>query len=152
MNSLSARGKSATWKNRTTVRPVPQLGWRARHLLAVLAGDFTALEEQVDTICFTFRASLRIDPSSFGSVHDQANVALRGLLPDYRQLLANIEDICTGSRSRASSAGFHLGKVEDVVDQREQLLAAAEDVADETPLLISALSQGDRRRAPPRSR
>ena len=37
-------------------------------------------------------------------------------------------------------AGFHLGQIEDVVDQREQMLAAAEDVADEPALLIGQLA------------
>ena len=37
-------------------------------------------------------------------------------------------------------AGFHLGQVEDVVDQGEQVLAAAEDVADEPSLFIGHLA------------
>ena len=36
-------------------------------------------------------------------------------------------------------AGFDLGQVEDVVDQREQMLAAAEDVADELFLLVAEI-------------
>src|SRR5437867_1158409 len=38
-------------------------------------------------------------------------------------------------------AGFDLREVEDVVDQREQMLAATEDVADEPPLLVGHLAQ-----------
>ena len=56
------------------------------------------------------------------------------------RLFANSDDTCTGSRSSSHLAGFDLGQIEDVVDQREQVLAAAEDVADEAALLLGHLA------------
>ena len=56
------------------------------------------------------------------------------------RLFANSDDDLHRLQVERHLAGFHLGQVEDVVDQGEQMLAAAEDVADEPALLIGHLA------------
>jgi hypothetical protein len=73
-------------------------------------------------------------------IQTQVDVASLGFLPDDGQAVREQRRDLHRLEVERHLAGLHLGQVEDVVDQREQMLAAAEDVADEPPLLTGHLA------------
>ena len=75
-----------------------------------------------------------------GGLDAQADAAGRGLLPDDRQAVHEQRRHLHRLEVELHLAGFHLGQIEDVVDQREQVLAAAEDVPDQRALLVGHLA------------
>ena len=76
----------------------------------------------------------------------------RGFLPDDRQAVHEQRGHLDRLQVEHHLAGFHLGQVEDVVDEREQMFAAAEDVADELRAADRSSRRSGRRAAPRRSR
>ena len=104
--------------------------------LAALVGELDRIRQQVVHDLLDL-ARVRLNRAQFlGGIHAQADAPGHGLLPDDGQAVPQQRRHLHRFQVERHLAGFHLGQVEDVVDQGEQMLAAAEDVADEPSLLI----------------
>ena len=110
-----------------------------RHL-AALGGELHGVGEEVIHNLFHFarvgadRAEVR------GGVHAESDMTCRGLLPDDRQAVREQRGGLHRLEIEGHLARLYLGEVQDVVDQREQMLPAAEDVADVPSLLVGQVA------------
>ncbi len=109
--------------------------------LAAVAGELDRIREQVVHDLLHLARVTANRAQLLRGIHGQMDVASRGFLPDDRQAVREQRRHLHGLQIERHLAGLDLGQIEDVVDQGEEMLAAAEDVADEPPLLFGHLSK-----------
>ena len=108
--------------------------------LAVIAAELDRVGEQVVHDLLDL-ARVRLNRTQFlGRLHIELDVPVRGFLPDDGEAVREQRRQLHRLQVERHLARFHLGQVEDVVDQGEQMRAAAEDIADEAALCIGQLA------------
>jgi hypothetical protein len=94
------------------------------------------VRDLLDLACVGFDRAHRA-----GDVHIQLDLMLGGLLPEDRQAVRKERGEFDRLEVERHLPRFNLGQIEDVVDQREQVIATAIDVPDEHPLLVLQLAE-----------